>query len=196
MKKLTIFDNHGVKTSILKEEFKNHPEVEIVCADFRDLRGDILVSPANSFGFMDGGIDKAYTDHYGPGLQTLLQRKIVERKFGELLVGDALGIFFNEIKLKNPSKFVMLLAAPTMRTPRIKVDLANIFIAARRVFQSSPEVHISMPGMGMGSTGLKWHDCAYAMRRAYEAVKQPESFPAHWKEELNRMYKTDYVWHL
>ena len=26
---------------------------------------DAIVSPANSFGFMDGGIDYAYSDHFG-----------------------------------------------------------------------------------------------------------------------------------
>lgn len=31
-----------------------------------DVEGDALVSPVNSFGFMDGGIDRAYVDASAP----------------------------------------------------------------------------------------------------------------------------------
>ena len=42
------------------------------------------VSPANSFGIMDGGLDLAIRDQLGLGVQTTLQRAIVERHHGEL----------------------------------------------------------------------------------------------------------------
>lgn len=65
-----------------------------LAATVRVVEGDILslgvaavVSPANSFGFMDGGLDGVYTRCFGPQLQQRLQRMIREQAGGELLVG-------------------------------------------------------------------------------------------------------------
>ena len=41
-----------------------------------DVRADAVVSPANSFGFMDGGIDAVYTYQLGPQLQQRVQAEI------------------------------------------------------------------------------------------------------------------------
>jgi len=38
--------------------FVNRPGIEIHHGDIRDFQGDAIVSPANCFGFMDGGIDQ------------------------------------------------------------------------------------------------------------------------------------------
>src|SRR5579871_49495 len=54
-----------------------------------EVEADALVSPANSFGFMDGGIDAAYTDRFGPGLSQRLREIIKTKHHGELLVGQA-----------------------------------------------------------------------------------------------------------
>ena len=54
-----------------------------------DVRCDAVVSPANSFGFMDGGIDHAYSYRFGWGVQRRLQQVIGIRHHGELLVGRA-----------------------------------------------------------------------------------------------------------
>jgi hypothetical protein len=41
-----------------------------------DVACDAVVSPANSFGFMDGGIDATYLTHFGSQLQTEVQNLI------------------------------------------------------------------------------------------------------------------------
>merc|ERR1739848_923911 len=51
-----------------------------------------IVSPANSFGDMTGGIDKVYLNRWGDGLQDRLQDLIRREKDEELVVGDALVI--------------------------------------------------------------------------------------------------------
>ena len=48
-----------------------------------------FVSPANSYGFMDGGIDLAYSQFFGWGVREKLQYKILNSHHGELLVGQA-----------------------------------------------------------------------------------------------------------
>ncbi len=52
-----------------------------------DLSCDAVVSPANSFGFMNGGIDLLYSQYFGWHVQERLQQAIKTRHYGELLVG-------------------------------------------------------------------------------------------------------------
>ena len=81
-----------------------------------DLSCDAVVSPANSFGFMDGGIDMLYTQYFGWQVQERLQEAIRERHHGELLVGQA-----EIVETDNPD-LPFLIAAPTMRVPMILRD--------------------------------------------------------------------------
>ena len=64
--------------------------VRVVEGDILSLDVLAVVSPANSYGFMDGGLDALYTRCFGPQLQQRLQRMIQEQANGELLVGQAL----------------------------------------------------------------------------------------------------------
>src|SRR5438045_7620444 len=50
-----------------------------------DLTCDAIVSPANSYGFMDGGLDALYIQRLGWQLEERLRRQIMERHQGELL---------------------------------------------------------------------------------------------------------------
>jgi O-acetyl-ADP-ribose deacetylase (regulator of RNase III) len=54
-----------------------------------NLECDAIVSPANSFGFMDGGIEALYVRHFGLHVQDRLRTVIRTRHHGELLVGAA-----------------------------------------------------------------------------------------------------------
>lgn len=84
---------------------------------------DALVSPANSFGFMDGGLDLAYSQHFGWDLQMRLRRQILEGHSGELLVGAA--------EVVETGKMVpgLMIAAPTMRVPmRLPEDSVNSYL--------------------------------------------------------------------
>ena len=74
-----------------------------------DVACDAVVSPANSFGFMDGGIDRLYTEFFGRGVQDRLQDCIRGCHHGELLVGQA------EVVATDHPATPFLIAAPTMR---------------------------------------------------------------------------------
>src|SRR3954469_25564103 len=78
-----------------------------------DVHCDAVVSPANSFGFMDGGIDHLYSHHFGWEVQERLQELIRNRHRGELRVGAA------EIVETGHARIPYLIAAPTMRVPMI-----------------------------------------------------------------------------
>ena len=44
--------------------FAAHPDVEIQCGDLLEVEADAYVSPANSLGIMDGGIDAALSARF------------------------------------------------------------------------------------------------------------------------------------
>lgn len=50
-----------------------HPLCEILTGNITELAVDAVVSPANSFGFMDGGIDLHYSTVFGWHVQERLQ---------------------------------------------------------------------------------------------------------------------------
>jgi hypothetical protein len=60
----------------------------ISAGDPIDVTADAIISPANSFGFMDGGIDAVYTYQLGPQVQDRLRERLVRDFRGELPVGQ------------------------------------------------------------------------------------------------------------
>ena len=100
------------------------PNVEVVQGNILDVECDAVVSPANSFGFMDGGIDGLYLDHFGRDIQMSVRRQIYEQHDGELLVGDA------DIVTTGDESIPYLIAAPTMRVPMKLRDSVHPYLAA------------------------------------------------------------------
>jgi O-acetyl-ADP-ribose deacetylase (regulator of RNase III) len=159
-----------------------------------DIEANAYVSPANSFGFMDGGIDMAYTQRFGWDLQDRLQKIIRERHHGELLVGAAEIVETNS----NPP---FLIAAPTMRVPMILRDSINPYLAARAVFLtilhgtfsppnfcagervSAAVDSVAFPGMGSGIGQIGPNTCARQIRAAIdEILLEKSTFPATWAD--------------
>ena len=87
--------------------FNNYSNIKISCGNILDLEADAIISPANSFGFMDGGIDLAYSEYFGWNLEKMLQKEIREIFYGEIPVGVAVIIKTNNTKIK------YLISAPT-----------------------------------------------------------------------------------
>jgi O-acetyl-ADP-ribose deacetylase (regulator of RNase III) len=162
-----------------------------------DLQCDAVVSPSNSFGFMDGGIDLLYSRRFGWQVQERLQTLIREVHHGELLVGAA------EI-VETDAHIPFLIAAPTMRVPMILRDSINPYLAARAVlnlvkhgvFKSgqwqgqkiSEVVHsVAFPGLGTGIGQVGGAVCAHQVRTAIDDVlleKRP--FPVTWADAQTR----------
>jgi len=155
-----------------------------------DLACDALVSPANSFGFMDGGIDMAYSKHFGWHVQARLQEAIRTRHHGELLVGRA------EIVETGDPVLPYLIAAPTMRVPMLLRDTVNPYLAARAVllfvnhgaFPDGMPVRekvrsVAFPGLGTGVGGVSADTCARQVRAAIDSVLLGiDSLPSAWWE--------------
>lgn len=65
------------------EFFGAEENVKIVEGDMTKMKCDAMVSPANSFGFMDGGLDYALSERFGWDLEKKLQKQIKELPEGE-----------------------------------------------------------------------------------------------------------------
>ncbi len=182
------------------------PNVELHRGDIFATAADAVVSPANSFGFMDGGIDAVYTRVFGPGVQARLQERIRARHFGELLVGAA-----DIVETEHPA-IPFLIAAPTMRVPMILRDTVNAYLAARAVLiliaagrlddgapVRSRVRRVAFPGLGTGVGRLPAEVCARQVRAAIEDITLAQRrFPETWVDAQTRHQKLfrDRVWDL
>lgn len=141
----------------------NKNVVELEHGEMFEMTGaEALVSPANSFGHMDGGIDLAYSLKIGWHLQKRVQDAIKEKtKYGELLIGDAL------IVETDFEQFPYLISAPTVRTPRLLYcDEVNVFLASRAAIGEARREgfdSVVLPGMGTGVAKVPLDRAAFAM---------------------------------
>src|SRR5690348_1291522 len=95
-----------------EQYFAGLPNFEVVNGRFqRVAEYDCMVSPANSFGLMDGGIDAAIIDYFGQGLMRRVQDYIIEYYLGEQSVGTSFIIETGN------EKHPYLAHTPTMRVP-------------------------------------------------------------------------------
>lgn len=179
--------------------FAGLDDVEIYQGSIFDIECDAVVSPANSFGFMDGGIDLLYSRHFGWQVQDHLRKAIFQRHHGELLVGQA------EIVETGVPTPAFLIAAPTMRVPMVLgKDSINPYLATRAVFLLARHGHfrqgplagaplsahlktIAFPGMGTGVGRVPAETCARQMRAAYDDVMGGKCpIPQSWAEASER----------
>ncbi len=153
--------------------FANHSDIHVSCGDIFDdgehMNVDAIVSPANSFGFMDGGIDYVYSQFFGWKMQEDLQKKIWQDYHGELLVGQATVIDIRESNPDTPIPY--LISAPTMRVPMNVSQTVNAylaFLAALRAAVSHPEINsILCPGLGTAVGEMPYDVCAIQMHAAW-----------------------------
>lgn len=151
----------------------NQDAVSISCGDIFDIEADAIVSPANSFGFMNGGIDLAYTRRFGDGLSENLRKLINDKHYGELPVGCAEVVPTADVKIK------YLISAPTMRLPEDVSKTINAYLAFRAAliavckFNESRDDKIKSilcPGLATLTGRMSPTDSAVQMREAYASI--------------------------
>ncbi len=175
--------------------------VEIHRGNILNLSVDAVVSPANSFGFMDGGIDMVYSQHFGLNVQRQLQNQIKHLHNGELLVGRS------DIVETNDSRIPYVIAAPTMRVPMVLSETVHPYLAARAVFLlikhgvfptgslegeriSDGIKSIAIPGLGTGVGRVPPEKCALQVREAIQhVILEQYEFPTSWADAQMRHQK-------
>jgi len=150
--------------------FAGEENVVITESDITTLTCDAVVSPANSFGFMDGGLDYALSETFGWDLQDKLQQMIKDLPEGELLVGQAL------VLKTGHDKIPLLISAPTMRIPtNFNIDTSiNAYLAMKAVLiKATTDDRISsvaVPGLCTGVGRMQPMIAARQMHQAYKEI--------------------------
>lgn len=154
------------------------PGVELFEGSVTDVDVDALVSPANSWGLMGGGIDAVYARWF-PGISDRVRAASGADSGGELPVGRAV------IVPTGVARPGWLVSAPTMRVPGeyLDPDGGNAGAAARAVLLlwrdgvlpgATPVREavgsIALPGLGTGVGGLDPQVCARQVGAALDDV--------------------------
>jgi len=178
-----ILADHGrALVRAWSETFASFKTVEIHESDFFVHDASAIVSPANSFGIMDGGLDAAIRGELGAHVESAAQAAILERHHGELPVGAA------EIVPTGHARWPFLVIAPTMRVPENVANTVNAYLAFRATLlaiarhnQNSPMQPIRsvlVPGLGTGIGAMDPRRCAAQMRVAFDHVRKPPRIPS------------------
>lgn len=132
---------------------------------------DIIVSPANSLGFMDGGIDMYYMQLF-PGIQKIVQDKI--RSFG---ITSALGRpvlpIGSAMIVQTGSKSCPFLACvPTMFLPENIKGTENVYWAMRgllnllETIREDSNLTVAIPCFGTGVGRMTASESAIQIKKA------------------------------
>lgn len=168
--------------------FADTPGIEIRKGSILDEDVDAWVTPTNSRGRMDGGVDAVIKRYLGAGIQVRVQRAIRERFAGPMPVGSAVCV---------PSGADVpryLISTPTMvRSSQNVSATLNVALACAAAFQAVHRQNRKKPGsirsvalVGMGAqTGqVPARVCANLMWTGYTL------FHDHWFEDDDELRST------
>ena len=159
--------------SAYAEAFENVEQVEITRVDFASFMDthpavDGIVSPANSFGLLTGGYDRAIRDYFGKELQKAVRDKIQQEWYGEQTVGTSMAVNIPG----HPGK--TLIHTPTMRTPSVILDYQIVYLCTRSALMAAMNEGVQallMPAFCAGAGKVPAEVVARNMRSAYDQIK-------------------------
>lgn len=173
--KILLVDRDREVVRAWRGAFEEVADVEVIEGDYFGREADAIVSPANSFGIMDGGLDLAIRDALGVQIQGRVQRAIVERHHGELPVGCA------ELVPTDDARWPQLVVAPTMRVPERVAQTLNAYLAFRAVLLVCERAAIGSVvccGLATGIGQMEGQRCATQMRLAFTHASGPARIPS------------------
>ncbi|MFI0938832.1 macro domain-containing protein [Streptomyces sp. NPDC021020] len=169
--RVVLADVNATVVESWRAAFADTPGIEIRKASILDQDVDAWVSPTNSRGRMDGGVDAVVKRHLGAGIQLRVQRAIRDEAGGRLPVGSAVCVPSGAVRPK------YLISAPTMEESGQNVsETLNVALACAAAFQAVHRQNGQVPGsigsvalVGMGArTGrVPARVCANLMWTAY-----------------------------
>jgi len=166
---LVLVDHMPDLVACWQQAFAAFPEVRISQGNILAVAENALVSPANSYGFMDGGIDQQYIDFFGPDLQAGVTNAIARRREGYLPVGASL------IVATGHQRIPYLIVAPTMTIPE-PVPASHSYRALLAALRAAQQQHavirqVFCPGLGTGTGRVPVEAAADEMAAAYRDWK-------------------------
>lgn len=189
LKKLYLIDQCPQLIAAWQDAFHGYTTVEIICDDYFAQPADAMVSPANSFGIMDGGLDRVIRYELGFAVENRIQHQIQQKFHGELPVGSAL------IIPTDHAQWPWLIAAPTMRIPEDISNTLNPYLAFRAILlaikhhnQEQPAIRsLVCAGLGTGIGHVDPQKCAIHMKTAFDQLHHP--LQRHSYQELHSTHR-------
>ena len=170
--KIYFLERNKGKLQWLKQYFKN-TDVEFVCDDLENYLSktevQCIVSPANSFGLMDGGYDYYITHYFGEQLQERVQAYILRNYYGEQPIGTSFLVKAND-------KGQYLIHTPTMQTPKPIKDPFVIYTCMRSTLICAKKHKVKsivIPFFGGGCGKVHPQIIAQMMYLGYEQIMNP-----------------------
>jgi len=174
--KVVLVDINPKMIKAWKETFEENPEVEILQGSMLEQKVSAFVSPTNSRGSMDGGLDGVIKNHFGAAIEGRVQAKIGQLYGGQMPVGHATVVPTG----KDLPKY--LISTPTMVGSSDDVsDTMNVALACAAAFQA---VHIqnnedpgsirsvALPGLGANTGKVPVEICADLMWSGYNLFRR------------------------
>ena len=182
---IILLDNKKEMCEAWNKYFNGINDVKIVCEflEFASLDDvDCYVSPANSYGLMDGGYDKALTMLFGVELQRRVQDYIINNLYGEQQVGSS-------IIVDIPGENKKLIHTPTMRVPSKIKNPEVVYTSMRSTLICALKNNVKkivIPAFG-GATGRLAPDViAEEMFKAYIQVFKIDIKIHSWRDLAER----------
>ena len=190
--KLILVDLKVALCEAWKAYFQDLPDVEIINNRFENVpEYDCMVSAANSFGLMDGGVDGAITAYFGDDLMRQVQSRILDEYVGEQPVGTSM-----IVETHHP-RHPFLAHTPTMRIPMDISHTDNVYLAMWAMLVA---VHnhnkyadrkintILCPGLGTSTGRVPYREAARQMALAYKNYLNPPKY-IDWRDVTERQVK-------
>jgi O-acetyl-ADP-ribose deacetylase (regulator of RNase III) len=131
-------------------------------ASITTIRVDAIVNPANSFGYMGGGVAFAIKNIGGQ----MIEEEAIEQ--APIQIGEAIITTAGDLVAKN------VIHAPTMHEPAEKTDIHKVKCAVQAALEIADNKgmkSIAFPGMGTGVGGVRKEDAAKTMLSAMKEMK-------------------------
>ena len=175
---VTLVDVNPKMVAAWRSTFEDNPEVQIVQGSMLDQPVSAWVTPTNSRGSMDGGLDAVIKRHFGGKIEKAVQQEIARRYGGSMPVGHATCV---PTAAPQPR---YLISTPTMTQSSQDIsNTLNVALACAAAFQA---VHmqnavepggirsVALPGLGANTGQVPVEICADLMWTAYQMFRERE----------------------
>lgn len=181
--RISICEQNTDIAQIFSKVFEKVPYVEILQGNIFHLKAQAIVSPANSFGDMSGGFDKALDNFFEGNLQPKVLKHIQNHYLGEMPVGVA-----DTIATSN-AWYPYLIIAPTMRIPSNVGQSIHAYLAMRAILiaiikhnlSSENKInHFVMPSLCTGVGRMPYQEAGEQILTAIHNILE-----GGWKESVH-----------
>lgn len=174
--KVIFVDINSKMVQAWHDTFEENPEVDIIEGSMLDVQADAWVTPTNSRGSMDGGLDAVIKNHLGGQIEAKVQKEIQQRYGGHMPVGCATCV---PTGAANPK---YLISTPTMSSSSEDIsDSLNVALACAAAFQAVHQQNakkpgsiasVALPGLGANTGKVPVEICADLMWTGYNLFRE------------------------